>query len=168
MELQPATAPLPPFFAAVRRRHEDVDIVLLPPEVPVEPGEPVTDAEVGAAVTRLGEVAERAWADATDAPAEPEVRLGYGPEVGTVVAKARVLARVSDGEQVVDALFSVLAEDGWRLGRRDDEGVPRFLGRRDDLTVRVSYAEVSSGVLVDLATDPMPVGKDRARELVRQ
>ena len=31
MELQSRDTPLPPFFAAVRRRHPDVDIVLLPP-----------------------------------------------------------------------------------------------------------------------------------------
>jgi hypothetical protein len=168
MELQPSTAPLPPFFAAVRRRHEDVDIVLLPPEVPVEAAEPVTDTEVEAAHARVGAILERAWTDATEQAGEPETRVGYGPEQGTVVAKARIMARVSDGERVVEALFSVLTEDGWRLGRPGGGGVPRFLGRRDDLTVRVSYAEASGGVVVDLSTDPMPVGMDRARDLVRQ
>ena len=167
MELQPSTAPLPPFFAAVRRRHPDVDIVLLPPEEPLEAGEPVTDAEVEAAVTRIASVAERAWADATEAEAEVSARLGYGPEPGTVMAKARILARLADGARVVDALHTVLEQDGWRLGRADG-GAPRFLGRHDDLTVRVSYAEASGGVLVDMSSAPMPVGMDRARELVRQ
>jgi hypothetical protein len=167
MELQPSTAPLPPFFAAVRRRHEDVDIVLLPPEDQVDVGEPVADAEVEAAVVRIAAVAERAWGDATEAEAEVGARLGYGPDPGTVVAKARILTRLAEGEQVVDALHTVLEQDGWTLGRMDD-GVPRFLGRRDDLTVRASYAEASGAVLVDWSSSPLPVGTARARELVRQ
>jgi hypothetical protein len=60
----------------------------------------------------------------------------------------------------------VLTEDGWQLGRVGDGS--RFLGRREDLQIRVSYAEASGGVLVDLSSDPMSVGTDTARELVRQ
>jgi hypothetical protein len=168
MKLQPPTAPLPPFFAAVRRRNPDVDIVLLPPEEPGEAGEPVTDAEVEAVVARMAAVAARAWSDATELPAEPETRVGYGPERGTVVVKTRLMARAADGEQLVEALFSVLADDGWRVARPDGGGVSRFLGRRDDLTIRVSHSEVSGGVVVDVSSDPMPVGIDRARELVRR
>jgi len=38
MELRPPTEPIDdPFFAAVRRRHPDVDVVLLPPPDPPTP-----------------------------------------------------------------------------------------------------------------------------------
>jgi hypothetical protein len=166
MELRPSDADLPPFFNAVRRRHPDVDIVVLPDEGPTEAGEEVSTAEVEAGLARVADVVARAWAAATDVPAEPEVRLGYGPHPGTVVARARILTRTAEGEQVVGALHEVLAQYGWRLGRVRD--LARFQGRRDDLHVRVSYVEVSGGVLVELTSDPMPVGSDRARELVRR
>ena len=165
MELQPSDAAVPPFFEAVRRRHPDVDIVVLPPEQE-QPAERVPTAHVEAGKARVADVMARAWAAATDLPEEAEVRLGYGPQPGTVVAKARILSRAPEGERVVDALHTVLTEDGWQLGRVADGS--RFLGRREDLQIRVSYAEASGGVLVDLSSDPMPVGSDTARELVRQ
>ena len=111
-------------------------------------------------------MAARTWAEATDLPEEAGGAARLRPEPGTVVAKARILSRAPEGERVVEALYTVLTEDGWQLGRVADGS--RFLGRREDLLIRVSYAEASGGVLVDLSSDPMPVGSDTARELVRQ
>src|SRR5262245_35491213 len=106
MDTQRGT-PLPPLLAAVRRRHDDVDIVVLPPDEPPS-GEPVDDAAVEAARTRVDDVAARTWSDATDVPGVPTTRVGYSPEPGTVVAKSRILVRLATGEQVVDALATVL------------------------------------------------------------
>ena len=48
MELRPPGTPIDdPFFAAVRRRHPDVDLVVLPPDAPEEePAATVDDATV--------------------------------------------------------------------------------------------------------------------------
>jgi hypothetical protein len=161
----PSAQPLPPLLAAVRRRHEDVDIVVLPPDEPIA-GDPVGDDEVEAARSRVDDVAARTWSDATDVPGVPVTRVGYGPQPGTVVAKSRILVRLQAGEQVVETLATVLAEDGWRVGRAP-EG-PRLVARRDDIFARVSFAQVSGTVLVDMASDPLLVGTERARGLVTQ
>jgi hypothetical protein len=168
MEMQRGNAgsgrSLPPQLAGLRRRHEDVDIVVLPPDGPPSGG-PVADEQVQAAAAKVDGLASQVWTDATDVRVEPVTRVGYGPEPGTVVAKSRILVRVPGGEHVVHELARVLGDDGWRVGRAPDG--PRLVARRDDVFARVSYADVSGAVLVDLACDPMLVGTDRARRLVR-
>jgi hypothetical protein len=168
MDLQrgtsPSARPLPGPLAELRRRDADVDIVVLPPDrTPAD--EPVDDAVVDAATARAEGLASRLWAGATDVPASPLTRVGYGPAPGTVVARSRILASVPDGEEVVQALAGVLAQSGWRVGWAPQG--PRLVARRDDVVARVSYAEVSGALLVDVASDPMLVGPDQARRLVR-
>lgn len=162
MKLTPPTAPLPPFWAAVRRRHPDVDLVVLPDEQPV-PEPAVDDAAVHAAVERVTATVRDLADDAPDTPAA----VAYGPTEGTVVARARVSAGRPDGHEVLGALRRRLEADGWEVRRLEGE-VLRLVGRRDGLQVRASYAGATGGLLLEVASDPLPVGKDRARGLVRR
>ena len=89
MSLRPASGPVDdPFFARVRRRHPDLDLVLLPPETP-DAGTPAP-AEPGA---------EEALADDRASVEEEARRLGIeepaviarGTRPGTVRARVRGL-----------------------------------------------------------------------------
>ena len=159
MELQPPTAPLPPFWAAVRRRHPDVDIVLLPAGEPAPPGGDVDDQAVLAAVERVNTAVD-------DLGAEPPAaaRIGYGPDPGTVVPRVRLASHREDGLATLIRLRDQLEEQGWTV-RRPEGGVARLVGDRGDLHVRASYAEQTGSFLLDVSTDPLPVGNARAREL---
>lgn len=163
MELQPPTAPLPPFWAAVRRRHPDADIVVLP-DAPPDPVagavDEVDDGVVRRALERVDTTADELGADP---PAK--ARLGYGPDPGTVLARVRLASHREDGPATLNRLRDRLAERGWDV-RRTEGGVARLVGHRDDLHVRASWAEATGAFLLDVSTDPLPVGNERARELV--
>jgi hypothetical protein len=116
---------------------------------------------------RVAETAAAAWTEATGMVAEPDTRIGYGPDPGTLLVRARILSHVPDGPASTSALATHLERDGWRL-ERSGGGGQRFGGRRDDLTVRASYADASGALLLEITTDPVLVGTARVRELVRQ
>ena len=89
---------------AVRRRHPDVDIVVLPPGAHGA-ARPAARADVDAGREQARPaspplVARASGPTATDRRRRPRSRLGYGPQPGTVVAKAR-LSRAPDGRRVV-------------------------------------------------------------------
>ena len=72
-----------PFFRELRRRHPEIDIVLLPPEPP--PATADADAEQAAAeeLIRVGTQARQLWsAIAPDATDGPEVRYRFGGRRG--------------------------------------------------------------------------------------
>lgn len=163
MELQPPTAPLPPFWAAVRRRHPDADIVVLP-DGPPDPGAGAVDEVDDGAVRRALDRVDAA-ADELGADPPAEARLGYGPDPGTVLARVRLASHRKDGPATLNRLRDRLAEAGWDV-RRPEGGVARLVGHRDDLHVRASWAEATGAFLLDVSTDPLPVGNERARELV--
>lgn len=161
MELQPPTAPLPPFWAAVRRRHPDADIVLLPADPPGPVEAEVDDRTVHDALARV---------DATVAAlgAEPPAtaEIGFGPAPGTVVARVRLASHREDGLEALNRLRDRLDAEGFSV-RRPEGGLARLVGHRDDLHVRASYAEPTTTFLLEVSSDPMTVGNERARGLVR-
>lgn len=159
MELQPPTAPLPPFWATVRRRHPDVDLVLIPDQGPVPPGEEVDDEAVAQAVGRV-----HAVADALGAEPPAEARIGFGPDPGTVVPRVRLASHRDDGVAALNRLSDQLEELGWSV-HRPQGGVDRVVARRANLHVRASYAEQSGTFLLDVTAEPLPVGAERARQL---
>jgi len=161
-----------PFFDVVRRRHPDVDIVLLPPEQPASAetplGEPVDDAVVADAAARVTLVAAQLWAAvAPESEEVPAPRLGYADRLGEVRATARVLSRLTDGYQVLVTLRHELEQGGWSVSRPPG-AVERLVGRLDDLRVQASYADEAGIFLLDVSTDPMTVGQDRSRALVQR
>jgi hypothetical protein len=170
MELQSRDAPLPPFFAATRRRHPDVDIVLLAPDR-AEPGhrgaehaEPPTDHQLTNAFDLTTGTATRAWAEAVGDGQVPDTRFAFGPDEDCVTARARISARL-DGSPLVP-LAAALAEAGWDVGHRAGEASQLF-ARRHSLQLVASYAAASGRFVLTVSSAPFPVGVDRARELVR-
>lgn len=162
MELQPPTAPLPPFWAAVRRRHPDADIVLLPVDPPGPAAVEVDDRTVEDAVARVDATAAALGAEP---PATAEI--GFGPDPGTVVARVRLATHRQDGLETLNRVRDLLDGHGFSV-RRPEGGLARLVGHRDDLHVRASYAEPTTTFLLEVSSDPMPVGNDRARGLVRR
>ena len=159
MTLHPADGPIEdPFFAAVRRRHPDIDLVLLPPEGPPPDPQPGaanlvrTDLEtVRARVAELG--------------VEGEERLELGDLPGTVRATARSLRR-TDQISVVDGAVAAAAGHGWDPQRRPG-AVELVLGTRDELRLRMSYAATTGVLVLEVSGPDRPVGRDTARDLVR-
>ena len=165
MEIRPPDAPLDAFFAPVRRRHPDVDIVVLPSTEQVPSAEPVDAARVEAVLDRVAQTAVSVWAAAVGPAAPPAARWRFGPDDGTVVASVRAGATTPDGFGALGALRGALEGDGWRVRRPPGE-VARLSGVRDALRVQASYAESTGALLLEVRSEPIHVGRVRARELV--
>ena len=168
MELQPRDAPLPPFFTAVRRRHPDVDIVLLPPEHPdrsdAEQVEPATEGRLANAFDLTTGTATKAWAESVGDGQVPDTRFAFGPDEATVAARARVSARL--GSSPLVPLAAALTADGWEVGQRAGE-VGQLFAHRATMQLVASYAVGSGSFVLTASSAPLTVGVDRARELVR-
>jgi hypothetical protein len=168
MRLQPSDVPLDAFFTPVRRRHPEVDIVVLPAPEQTPAAEPLDDGQLAAILDRVVTAAELAWdAFGPRATAAPTARWRYGPHDGTVLASARSSATTVDGFGALVALRGALEAGGWQV-RRLPGGVERLAGERSDLRVQASYAEDTGALLLEVSSRPMPVGRTRARELVRR
>jgi hypothetical protein len=165
MELEAGDAGLPPFFAAVRRRHPDVDIVLLAPDPPAATTEGADRAQVEESLRRTIAVAAEGWLAATDRDDEPEARLGFGPDPTSVVARVR--STTTFEESPLPDLAARLARQGWRLGYLPG-AAERLIARRDDVDLLVSYASVTGAFVLTATSRPLQVGRARARELVRR
>jgi hypothetical protein len=168
MELRPSTTPIDdPFFATLRRRHPDVDVVLLPPTGP--PGadpESAGEDDVAAALIRVATQTRQLWlAVAPGADDQPDARYGFGADPASVRAVARVVARRDDGLDVLVRLRHELGSHGWELRRPRGAGVERLTGVLDDLDLTASYAEQSGTLILAVSSESMHVGADRAREL---
>jgi hypothetical protein len=168
MELQPRDAPLPPFFAAVRRRHPDVDLVLLPPEWPApestEHAEPATADQLANAFDLTTGTATKAWAEAVGDGRLPDGRFAFGPDPDTVTARARVSARLDDSP--LGELAAALAQSGWEVDQRPGK-VSQLFAHRATMQLVASYAAASGSFVLTASSTPLTVGSDRARELVR-
>jgi hypothetical protein len=162
-----------PFFDAVRRRHPDVDLVLLPPE---QPSLPEADGGIDpdAALTRLREVAERLLTPVTGLP--PDVAFRFGADEGRVRATARSVARTdaADGDAAGDAagdedplavLEAALLAGGWAV-RRTPGVVARLDAALDDLDLTATHAAAAGALVLTLRAEDLVVGVDRARLLV--
>lgn len=166
MKLQPPDAPLDAFFSPVRRRHPDVDIVVLPtPQTPSE--DPVDEAEVAATLDRVASASRRVWEAAPPTAGPPTVGWRFGPLEGTVVAGARADHATPDGVGALAVLGRALVGSGWQVRRLPGE-VARVAGARDDLRLQASYAESSGAFVLEVRSEPVFVGAARARRLVRQ
>lgn len=166
MELHPPTGPLPEPFAAVRRRHPDADVVLLPqpPGAAAPDAGPVSEADVGAVLGRVATTADLHWCRVVGEPGAAQARFRFGPGPGDVVADARHEAPVADGLAPLERLQAQLDEGEWRSRRLAGRG-GRLVAERDGLRLRAAYSS-SGRFLLEVASDPLHVGADRARELV--
>lgn len=161
MELRPPGTPVDdPFFAVVRRRHPEIDLVVLPPEAPApEPTEVVDDETVARVRGLVGEfAAELSGAEAT-------TRLRYGAHETTVIAQARVVQTSDDGHAALVEIRADLERRGWTVERLDG-GIEQLIATLEGGHVLASYAEASGALLVTVTSSELPVGRERARELV--
>ena len=168
MEIRPSGAPIDdPFFAVVRRRHPDVDLVVLPPDDEAQPVETVDDATVDRAAELVEAFAHTLWvAIAPLSETEPEARLRYGEREAEVRAVARVVDRREDGYAVLVRLRHELELRGWAV-RRPPGALERLTAGLAGGRLMATYAEETRVVTLELSSAPLPVGVERARELVR-
>ena len=167
MELRPPDAPLDAFFAPVRRRHPDVDIVVLPSAGEAPPGEHLTEAQLDATLDRLAGAAAPVFAALPGSSERPAPGWGYGPEDGTVVASARAGGSTAEGSGALATLRRSLEREGWQVRRLRGE-VERLSAVRGGLRVQASYAESTGALLLEVRSEPIHVGRSRARALVRR
>jgi hypothetical protein len=167
MDLQPPTGPLPELFAAVRRRHPDADIVLLPEEPAAPDADAVSEADVGAALGRVTTTADLHWSRVVGEVGEARARFRFGPGPGDVVADARHEAPVAEELAPLERLQGQLDECEWH-SRRLSGRAGRLVAERDGLRLRAAYAPSSGTFLLEVTSDPLHVGAERAGELVRR
>jgi hypothetical protein len=167
MRLQPSDAPLDALFTPVRRRHPEIDIVVLPAAEPTSSAA-LDEAQVTATLDQVETTAELAWdALGPAATAAPTARWRYGPDDGSVLASSRSSTTTRDGFAALVELRGALEAGGWQV-RRLPGAVERLSGLRRGLRVQASYAEDTGALLLEVSSSPMPVGRTRARQLVRR
>ncbi len=173
MELRGNDVPVDdPFFAPVRARHPDVDIVVLPaPTTPPAGSGPDGETHLDApdpteALARV-EAATRPLLTALDAPqgTHPETTFRFGVEEGVVRATAAAVAHLEHGAVALDRLHHLLLAHGWEV-LRPAGGVPRITGAHEGLSVTASYAAATQTFLLTVSSEPLPVGVVDARALV--
>lgn len=124
------------FFAVVRRRHPDIDIVLLPPEAPPGSGPPPPDpADLAGVPALVDDELARLWDDVADGLARPQVRSRWTPgsATGSVAREGLLAAEGVGGVVATQALVGAeraLAADGWHV-LVPRTGMPRVLASRD-------------------------------------
>jgi hypothetical protein len=169
MHLTRVTGPIPdPFFEVVRRRHPDVDIVLLPPDdpSPAPVGPPVDDATVREELARAAALADELWRGVPESPEPaPEATLTLGPVQGTVQPRARTVRHHLDGHALLVRLKDELVDRGWRVDRIPGP-VERLVAAGEQASVNASYAPDHGTFVFELTSPPLHVGPERARTLV--
>lgn len=180
MIVQPAGAAVPdPFFAAVRRRHPDVDLVLLPPpdveelaqvdETTAPPDHERAVEALAANATAVAVAAEQLWSQLADGDEQPTpilAELRHTEPVGAVRAAAEAVTRCDDGDQRLAAAHERLAADGWHV-RWPSGGLPRIVATQPGLRATTSYAATTGVLRLVVEGEACAVGRDRAAELVR-
>lgn len=163
-----------PFWSVVRRRHPDVDIVVLPAD-----DAPDLTPAPGATPIHTGETLAEFEADVTDLwerlgqPAgRPVVRWTSAPNRGAVALEGRITAEHVDPEDATAALHRAaerLGAEGWHVLLPPD-GLPRVAagqtrttGRR---TVQVVHVPARDRLLLIVRSEPIPVSRNTANTLL--
>lgn len=161
-----------PFWSVVRRRHPDLDLVLLPeePAPAADPVPPVTLSDRD--VARLDERAARAWAALAGRQEVSVVSRWVAGDRRGVVRRENAFTHESTdpvtGAGIIERAVARLRTEGWRVLSPPD-GVPRVMASRADgeelqlvlvpatgrLTLRTRAAGVPVGIAAahDLLTE---------------
>jgi hypothetical protein len=165
MELRRAQAIADPFLSAVRRRHPDADLVVLPPGRPPDPPPPLADHEaLAAAALRVGERADALW-PVLDEPVPADVRWAHGPGADAVVALSR-LVRTAHDRQALAEVSTALADAG--EVRRPSGVVERLVVESPGTTTAVSWAPTTGVLVVEVRSAAVVVGAALVRDLTRE
>lgn len=166
MKPESSSAPLGAFFEPVRRRHPDVDLVVLADEPERPPAAPVDDQHVAEVRDLVAQSATRWWSGAAGEKAGPDVvRIRFGTVDGTVV----VASRQSSGRAGPDSLkvlASLVRDDGGTVQRSPGGDHQHWAGSLGDLRIR-AFHTAARGCVLEVESQPLYVGNQRARELVR-
>lgn len=171
--IDPRGLPADPFLTTVRRRHPDVDIVLLPPPPAAAPSlssdpsaragdEPVAAAHVRSAGAAVDAAAEslRGWIP------EADLDLAWRPGgvAGTVQRSVVARAVRPDGAELLDRLRTALRGAGWETHGR----ATALIARARPLTLVGSVVPSTGQLLVRITGDDVVVGRDRAAALLQE
>lgn len=173
MRLFTGATPPDPLFAALRRRHPDVDLVLLPPERPAPAHrDPTGDAaEVDARLAVVEVARDRVLAALVPLVPDCAAAGPVAPSFGETEAHVRALVRLRGtglGQtDLVDQVATALRDGGWAVGVvAGPREVGRVLAVLDDVELTLTHADGSGAVLVTLAGPALAVGVEEARRLV--
>jgi hypothetical protein len=169
MELQRSQTLADPFLAAVRRRHPDTDVVLVPAEPPPPPPPPLPPPEPGAhpgadlaaASLAAGGLADLLWG-ALGEPVPADVHWARGPADGTVVARSRIVRHRDD--EPLAPLARALAGAG--AVRRISGAVDRLVLGTPEAGATVSWARATGVLVAEVVSAPVPLPAEDARALV--
>ena len=163
-----------PFWSVVRRRHPDVDIVVLPPDdaPDLTPAPDATPVHTGAARADFEADVADLW-DRLGQPADrPLVRWTTAPNRGAVALEGRLTAEDVDPDDapvVLRRAAERLADAGWHVLVPPD-GVPRLsagqvrpTGRR---TVQVVHVPDLARLTLIVRSEPIPVSRNTAATLL--
>ena len=124
-QVDPAVIDDDPFWSVVRRRHPDVDVVILPPDAPDGPDAPVDSAAPAVDADALNAVAAglvAAWREVADLLAElgetdgPGLRWAARADGHALVIEKGVRGLGTDGGgDLLRAVAFRLGERDWRL-----------------------------------------------------
>lgn len=158
----PAVLDEDPFWAVVRRRHPDLDIVVLPDE----PAVPVLGPDDAIVVARAA-AAElvAAWqlllptmgaAAAAGAGVGPSVRWGAGDGGFSVVLDSSVTGLGQEGGVVLlRALLGVLGREGWGLRPTTRGDLPTLRARHGQVDMEATAGP--GATVITLATSVLPL-----------
>lgn len=165
-----------PFFAAVRRRHPDVDIVLLPGEPDADPlaqrGDPeiieVAEArrrraEAEVLLIDLLELLTPGLNQAAEAPVSGWRGSGPGKLIAEISVRIPGVGEAAGHATLKTAAGNLLAR-GWRVGRPAG-GAPRIVAQHDQTSVQVTWWPPVAAYDITVRTDPIRVGAETARKL---
>ena len=165
-----------PFFGEVRRRHPDVDIVLLPPEAAASPAPPPVDPAVLAAVPAEHDADTRdLWSQVARGidPAQATARWAAGEVTGTVRRDTLLAAKGVDAVTATAALAGAaraLEQAGWHV-LAPDSGLPRVLAGRgagaERREVQVVHVPATGRYAVTSRGPSYTVGPARVSALLR-
>lgn len=174
MELQRSQTLADPFLAAVRRRHPDTDVVLVPAEPPPPPPPPAesgvdpgadsgadSGADLAAASLAAGGLADLLWR-ALGEPVPADVHWARGPGDGTVVARSRVVRHRDD--EPLAPLGRALAGAG--AVRRISGVVDRLVLGTPEAGATVSWAPATGVLVAEVVSAPVALPAENARALV--
>ncbi|MCX6402134.1 MAG: hypothetical protein NTX33_19655 [Propionibacteriales bacterium] len=150
-----------PFWSVVRRRHPDVEIVLMPDDDPAPgPGAPVERVrEEAVAAIGAWRLLRPVVLAVVDEPAEPSVRWS-SRTAGDALVIEKAVAGIGqeDGTDLLRAVTVVLGRAGWRLRPTTRDGLPALDATNGRIDVR---ADAGPGATVlTIATGLMPVDAD--------
>lgn len=163
-----------PFWSVVRRRHPDVDIVVLPPDdaPDLTPAPDATPIHTGAVRSDFESDVADLWDQLDQSPGRPVVAWTVAPNRGAVALEGRIAAEHVDPDQAAAALRRAaerLGARGWHVLVPPD-GLPRVsagqarsTGRR---TVQVVHVPQRERLLLIVRSEPIPVSRNTANTLL--